>query len=96
MRNDRGRSDPKATTGTGESPVAAEVSTTTEKSVATGPIPTIGADQAAKKLEAQIPGLDTDATAKSHDKGHLQAERGFMPQHGKASQPQSRWNLPRR
>ncbi|MBE8147241.1 hypothetical protein IOD13_18485 [Brevibacterium casei] len=33
---------------------------------------------------------------KSHDKAHLQAERGYMPQHGKKSQPRPRWNLPRR
>lgn len=68
----------------------------TEKPVITGEMPIIGADQANKKLEAQIPGLDADATSKSHDKGHPQAERGYMPQHGKPSQPQPRWNLPRR
>lgn len=62
----------------------------------TGEIPIVGAGQANKKLEAQIPGFDDDAKAKSHDKGHMQAERGFMPQHGKPSQPQPRWNLPRR
>ncbi|PCC52550.1 hypothetical protein CIK59_15750 [Brevibacterium aurantiacum] len=62
----------------------------------TGELPIVGAEQAAKKLEAPIPGVDPEAKVKSHDKGQLQAERGFMPQHAKLSQPQPRWNLPRR
>ena len=90
MRNDKGPRDPSASTGTGEIP------TIVEKPVITGEIPIVGIDRAAKKLEAQIPGLETDAKAKAHDKGHLQAERGFMPQHSKKGQPQPRWNLPRR
>lgn len=90
MRNDKRTEKPSISTGTGEIPTIAE------KPVITGEIPIVGVDQANKKLEAQIPGLDGDATTKSHDKGHLQAERGYMPQHGKPSQPQPRWNLPRR
>ncbi|PCC18578.1 hypothetical protein CIK79_09920 [Brevibacterium aurantiacum] len=90
MRNDKRHKNPSVAAGTGEIPVIAE------KPVITGEIPIVGADQAAKKLEAQIPGVDPEAKTKSHDKGHLQAERGFMPQHGKPSQPQPRWNLPRR
>lgn len=73
-----------------------ELPSITEKPVITGEFPIVGADQIAKKLEAQIPGVEPEVTTKSHDKGHLQAERGFMPQHGKKSQPQPRWNLPRR
>ena len=90
MRNDKGSKNPTVTAGTGEIPVIAE------KPVITGELPIVGVDQAAKKLEAQIPGFDDDAKLKSHDKGHMQAERGFMPQHGRSSQPQPRWNLPRR
>lgn len=60
----------------------------------TGEMPIVGAKPATEKLQASIPG--TDPKAKSHDKGHLQAERGFMNQHQKPQQPQPRWNLPRR
>ncbi|WP_205749941.1 hypothetical protein [Brevibacterium sp. S22] len=60
----------------------------------TGELPIVGATPAAEKLQASIPGADPKA--KSHDKGHLQAERGFMNQHQKPQQPQPRWNLPRR
>lgn len=90
MRHDKGHQNPIVATGTGEIPVIAE------KPVINGEISIVGADQAAKKLEAQIPGFDDDAKPKSHDKGHMQAERGFMAQHGKPSQPHPRWNLPRR
>ncbi len=65
-----------------------------EKPLITGELPIIGAEQATEKLQASIPGADPKA--KSHDKGHLQAERGFMNQHQKPQQPQPRWNLPRR
>lgn len=65
-----------------------------EKPVITGELPIVGAEQAAEKLQASIPGADPKA--KSHDKGHLQAERGFMNQHQKPQKPQPRWNLPRR
>ncbi|AZT99555.1 23S ribosomal RNA methyltransferase Erm [Brevibacterium linens] len=60
----------------------------------TGAMPIVGSKPATEKLQAPIPG--TDPKAKSHDKGHLQAERGFMNQHQKPQQPQPRWNLPRR
>ncbi|MDN6745468.1 MAG: 23S ribosomal RNA methyltransferase Erm [Brevibacterium sp.] len=90
MRNNKSHRNPHIPTATGEIPTSAE------KPVITGEIPIVGAEQAAKKLEAPIPGVDPEAKAKSHDKGHLQAERGFMPQHAKKSQPQPRWNLPRR
>ena len=62
----------------------------------TGEMPIVGAGAkpATEKLQASIPGADPKA--KSHDKGHLQAERGFMNQHQKPQQPQPRWNLPRR
>ena len=90
MRNDKGHKSPTIPSATGEIPTIAE------KPVITGELPIVGADQVAKKLEAPIPGVDPDVKPKSHDKGHLQAERGFMPQHGKKSQPQPRWNLPRR
>lgn len=60
----------------------------------TGEMPIVGAKPATEKLQASIPGADPKA--KSHDKGHLQAERGFMNQHQKPQQPQPRWNLPRR
>jgi 23S rRNA (adenine-N6)-dimethyltransferase len=66
----------------------------TQKPVITGELPIIGAEQATEKLQASIPGADPKG--KSHDKGHLQAERGFMNQHQKPQQPQPRWNLPRR
>ena len=65
-----------------------------EKPVITGEMPIVGAQKATEKLQASIPGADPKA--KSHDKGHLQAERGFMNQHQKPQQPQPRWNLPRR
>ncbi|MCD1287715.1 MULTISPECIES: 23S ribosomal RNA methyltransferase Erm [unclassified Brevibacterium] len=65
-----------------------------EKPVITGELPIIGAEESVEKLTAPIPGLD--AKAKGRDKGNLQAERGFMPQHQKPQQPQPRWNLPRR
>ena len=90
MHNDKSHKTPSTPTTTGELP------SITEKPVITGEFPIVGADQIAKKLEAQIPGVEPEVTTKSHDKGHLQAERGFMPQHGKKSQPQPRWNLPRR
>ncbi|QPR39094.1 23S rRNA (adenine-N6)-dimethyltransferase [Brevibacterium casei CIP 102111] len=67
---------------------------TKDKPVITGELPIVGVEKPAARLEAPIPGVDT--SAKSHDKAHLQAERGYMPQHGKKSQPQPRWNLPRR
>ncbi len=60
----------------------------------TGEMPIVGSKPATEKLQAPFPG--TDPKAKSHDKGHLQAERGFMSQHQKPQQPQPRWNLPRR
>ncbi|GAA1855203.1 hypothetical protein GCM10009813_15670 [Brevibacterium marinum] len=90
MRDDKRTEKQSIPSGTGEIPTIAQTP------VITGEVPIIGAEQANKKLEAQIPGLDADVKAKSHDKGHLQAERGYMPQHGKPSQPQPRWNLPRR
>ena len=90
MHNDKVHKNRTIPSATGEIPIIAE------KPVITGELPIVGADQSAKKLEAPIPGVDPDAKAKSHDKGHMQAERGFMPQHGKKSQPQPRWNLPRR
>jgi 23S rRNA (adenine-N6)-dimethyltransferase len=65
-----------------------------EKPLITGEMPIVGAQKATEKLQASIPGADPKA--KSHDKGHLQAERGFMNQHQKPQQPQPRWNLPRR
>lgn len=65
-----------------------------EKPVITGEMPIVGAEESVEKLKAPIPGLD--AKAKGHDKGKLQTERGFMPQHQKPQQPQPRWNLPRR
>ncbi len=67
---------------------------TDAKPVITGELPIVGAEKPTARLEAPIPGVD--AAVKSHDKAHLQAERGYMPQHGKKSQPQPRWNLPRR
>lgn len=73
--------------------VTGEVPTVAEKPVVTGEIPIVGVETPAKGLGAPLQGLD--AKSKSHDKAHLQAERGFMPQHKKA-QPQPRWNLPRR
>lgn len=73
--------------------VAESAPITGSQPVITGEIPIVGAEAPAR-LEAPIPGADT--SAKSHDKAHLQAERGYMPQHGKRSQPQPRWNLPRR
>ena len=60
----------------------------------TGELPIVGAEQATEKLQASIPGASPKA--KSHDKGNLQAERGFMNQHQKPQQPQPKWNLPRR
>ncbi|MGO3065747.1 MAG: hypothetical protein ACTIID_14760 [Brevibacterium linens] len=71
-----------------------EAAPTPEKPVITGEMPIVGAQKATEKLQASIPGADPKA--KSHDKGHLQAERGFMNQHQKPQQPQPRWNLPRR
>ena len=65
-----------------------------EKPLITGEMPIVGAQKATEKLQASIPGAGPKA--KSHDKGHLQAERGFMNQHQKPQQPQPRWNLPRR
>ena len=65
-----------------------------EKPVITGELPIVGAEQATEKLQASIP--DASPKAKSHDKGNLQAERGFMNQHQKPQQPQPKWNLPRR
>src|SRR5699024_12284548 len=65
-----------------------------EKPVITGELPIVGAEQATEKLQASIPGASPKA--KSHDKGNLQAERGFMNQHQKPQQPQPKWNLPRR
>ncbi|AOP52102.1 23S rRNA N-6-methyltransferase ErmCX [Brevibacterium aurantiacum] len=90
MHNDKDHKNPTIPAATGEIPTIAE------KPVITGELPIVGAEQAAKKLEAPIPGVDPEAKVKSHDKGQLQAERGFMPQHAKLSQPQPRWNLPRR
>lgn len=77
--------------GSKTSPIAEAAA---EKPVITGEMPIIGAEQATEKLQASIPGADPKA--KSHDKGHLQAERGFMNQHQKPQKPQPRWNLPRR
>lgn len=82
MRNDKGSKRNPITEAAAEKPVI------------TGEMPIIGAEQATEKLQAFIPGADPKA--KSHDKGHLQAERGFMNQHQKPQQPQPRWNLPRR
>jgi 23S rRNA (adenine-N6)-dimethyltransferase len=65
-----------------------------EKPVITGEMPIVGAEKATEKLQASIPGADLKG--KSHDKGNLQAERGFMKQHQKPQQPQPKWNLPRR
>lgn len=102
MRNSKA---PKATAGTpaevaarstGAIPaVTGDLPTVGEKPVITGELPIIGAEASTAKLQATIPGAN-DATTKSHDKGHLQAERGFMNQHQKPQQPQPRWNLPRR
>ncbi len=74
-------------------PITGEIPAVAEKPVITGEIPIVGADPAAKGLHAPLPGLEAKPTG--HDKAHLNAERGFRPQHKKA-QPQPRWNLPRR
>lgn len=75
--------------------VTGDLPTVGEKPVITGELPFIGAEASTAKLQATILGA-SDAKAKSHDKGHQQAERGFMNQHQKPQQPQPRWNLPRR
>nr|WP_166828159.1 23S ribosomal RNA methyltransferase Erm [Brevibacterium limosum] len=82
MRNDRGPKKNPITEAAPQTPLI------------TGELPIVGAKPATEKLQAPIPGADPKA--KSHDKGHLQAERGFMNQHQKPQQPQPRWNLPRR
>ncbi|UVI36487.1 23S ribosomal RNA methyltransferase Erm [Brevibacterium spongiae] len=82
MRNDKGSRTNPITEAAAEKPLI------------TGELPIIDATPATEKLQASIPGADPKA--KSHDKGHLQAERGFMNQHQKPQQPQPRWNLPRR
>lgn len=66
--------------------------TTGELPTVTGELPAV-IDTSAKGLT--LPKTDIGGKVKSHDKAHLQAERGFMNQH-KKSQPQPRWNLPRR
>lgn len=97
-RRDRGRNRDSAlgplSGMTGDLPAVAGADAAAEKPVITGELPIVGAEQATEKLQASIPG--TSPTAKSHDKGNLQAERGFMNQHRKPQQPQPRWNLPRR
>ena len=101
MRTDRGSKKTGTTakgsgTSSGQSlaEAVAESQPTDAKPVITGELPIVGAEKPTARLEAPIPGVD--AAGKSHDKAHLQAERGYMPQHGKKSQPQPRWNLPRR
>ncbi len=101
MRTDRGSKKTGTTakgsgTSSGQSlaEAVAESQPTDAKPVITGELPIVGAEKPAARLEAPIPGVE--AAGKSHDKAHLQAERGYMPQHGKKSQPQPRWNLPRR
>lgn len=97
MRTDRGSKKTGTTakgSGTSSGQSLAESQPTEAKPVITGELPIVGAEKQAARLEAPIPGVD--AASKSHDKAHLQAERGYMPQHGKKSQPQPRWNLPRR
>lgn len=76
------------------SAVTGETPAISEKPVTTAEIPIIGADIAAKKVEAPIPGIDPKV--KAHHKGHLPDDRGGAPQRQKGKQPQPRWNLPRR
>ena len=96
--SDRGRNRDSALgplpSVTGDIPAVPGADAAVEKPVITGELPIIGAEQATEKLQASIPGAS--AKGKSHDKGNLQAERGFMNQHRKPQQPQPRWNLPRR
>nr|WP_209373424.1 23S ribosomal RNA methyltransferase Erm [Brevibacterium renqingii] len=107
MRNDgnakRNEKDQKKSRGsvlgtdpavTGDAPAVTGADAAAERPVITGELPIVGAEQAAEKLQASIPGASPKS--RSHDKGRLQAERGFMNQHQKPQQPQPRWNLPRR